>query len=145
MDLCIIWYNMGDMKKQLKVTHRKERNPNVWDRILVVQMIFFVYAHAETVDLFCRYPKGTSRWFRRFNEHSIDGSQDRSRSGRPFTVKWKVIDEIISHTSKTEIVVILKTLQTTIRNKTDKFFHITYVRKIMYEYDLSVNMPKKST
>ncbi|MDI1495626.1 MAG: hypothetical protein K8823_934 [Cenarchaeum symbiont of Oopsacas minuta] len=63
---------MDNLSKQLKDAHRKEREPNIRDRIVAVQMVHVNNMNiGEVAASLFRTPEWVNQWIERFDEKGI--------------------------------------------------------------------------
>ncbi|MDI1495114.1 MAG: Transposase [Cenarchaeum symbiont of Oopsacas minuta] len=134
---------MDNLSKQLKDAHRKEREPNIRDRIVAVQMVHVNNMNiGEVAAGLFRTPEWVNQWIERFDEKGIDGLRDLPRSGRPPLIKAHKLDKIISDAiDNTSITP--KIMKKVIFKKAKINFHITYVRKLLHKYGMTPKTPQR--
>ena len=130
--------------EDLKKAYKKEKNLKISRRMAAVNMVC-VYGKSmqETADYLMQCPNWVDMWVRRFKEGGLDALRDLPKSGRPCKVQHKrmdkIVNELVSQDKRTTPVM----LQQEIKKKTGIKFHITYVRKIMHQYNLTPKRPNR--
>ncbi len=132
---------MGETEREeLKEAYRKEKDPMVAARMLVVHMVYVRKAGIdETAAHLMRSARWVRNWLHRYDEGGLEGPRDLPRSGRPRRILRETIEQIINKTVQPKCTP--AGLQKRIHEETGTKLHITYIRKIMRMYDLS---PKES-
>ena len=132
---------MGETEREeLKEAYRKEKDPMVAARMLVVHMVYVRKVGIdETAAHLMRSARWVRNWLHRYDEGGLEGPRDLPRSGRPRRIPRETIEQIINKTVQPKCTP--AGLQRHIHEETGTKLHITYIRKIMRMYDLS---PKES-
>ena len=130
-----------DKLEQLEQAYKKE-NSKVAVRMLAVLMVLKDGKDLQyTAKTLHRCANWVRKWVDRFKVDGLDGLYDHPRSGRPSAIPKKQMDSIMSRVMLTLFTPVM--LQQTILYSTGIKFHITYVRKIMHQYDMSVKTAQK--
>ena len=95
----------------------------------------------ETASLQVRCSTRVREWLCRYDEGGLEGLRDIPRCGRPRRIPLGVIDGIIAKVSSRRITPL--ELQQSIHKDTGVKLHITHVRKIMHQHNLSPKAPRK--
>ena len=124
--------------ESLEIANKKE-NSKVTVRMLAVLMIL---KDGNELQFTANTLHHCTNWVRKWvNRFEVDGLYDRPRSGRPCTISKKRMDCIMSKVMLTLFTPVM--LQQSIFYSTGVKFHITHIRKIMHQYDMSAKSVKK--
>ncbi len=134
---------MDDTKlEELEKAYRKEKDYKVRIRMVSVRMVRVRNMSVEeTADIQGRSPNWVRNWLRRFDDGGLQGLRDLPRCGRPRKISRDIMDGIIARASCRRITP--SELQENIRKDAGVKLHITYVRKIMHQHNLSPKAPRK--
>ena len=122
--------------EELEKAYKKEKNHKVRARMVAVRV-----SVSETADIQGRCPNWVHNLLRRYDEGGLEGLRDLPKSGRPRRILRDTLDGIIAKVAYCGIIPV--DLQQRIRKETGVKLHITYVRKIMRQYNLSPKAPQK--
>ena len=128
--------------EELEKAYKKEKNHKVRARMVAVRMVRVRnMSVSETADIQGRCPNWVHNLLRRYDEGGLEGLRDLPRSGRPRRILRDTLDGIMAKVAYCGIIPV--DLQQRIRKETGVKLHITYVRKIMRQYNLSPKAPQK--
>ena len=128
--------------EELEKAYRKEKNHKVRARMVAVRMVRVRnMSVSETADIQGRCPNWVCNLLRRYDEGGLEGLRDLPKSGRPRRILRDTLDGIMAKVAYCGIIPV--DLQQRIRKETGVKLHITYVRKIMRQYNLSPKTPQK--
>ena len=128
--------------EELEKAYKKEKNHKVRARMVAVRMVRVRnMSVSETADIQGRCPNWVHNLLRRYDEGGLEGLRDLPKSGRPGRILRDTLDGIIAKVAYCGIIPV--DLQQRIRKETGVKLHITYVRKIMRQYNLSPKAPQK--
>ena len=128
--------------EELEKAYKKEKNHKVRARMVAVRMVRVRnMSVSETADIQGRCPNWVHNLLRRYDEGGLEGLRDLPKSGRPRRILRDTLDGIIAKVAYCGIIPV--DLQQRIRKETGVKLHITYVRKIMRQYNLSPKAPQK--
>ena len=121
---------------ELEKACKAEKNQAVRARIVAVRMVLFLgMSVTQTAEATVHCPTWVRKWLRRFDDGGLEGLRDLPRCGRSRKIPRKVLDEIIAEVVNSPFTPV--ELQQYIKMKTGVNFHITYIRKIMCQYNLT--------
>ena len=134
---------MNDTKlEELEKACKKEKDHKVRTRMVAVRMVRVLNMSVdETAKIQVRCPNWVRNWLRRFDDGGLQGLRDLPRCGRPRKIPRDVIDGIIARASCGRITP--SELQQKIRKDAGVKLHITHVRKIMHQHNLSPKAPRR--
>ena len=134
---------MNDTKREeLEKACKKEKDHRVRARMVAVRMVRVRNMPVEeTADILVRCPTWVSKWLRRYDEGCLQGLRDLPRCGRPRRVPRDVMDRIMARVAGSRITPV--GMQQHIRDEAGTNLHITYIRKIMHQYNLSPKVAQK--
>ena len=128
--------------EELEKAYRKEKNHKVRARMVTARMVRARnMSVSETADIQGRCPNWVHNLLRRYDEGGLEGLRDLPRSGRPRRILRDTLDGIMAKVAYCGIIPV--DLQQRIRKETGVKLHITYVRKIMRQYNLPPKAPQK--
>ena len=129
-----------DIKKLVKA-HKKEKDRNVADRMLLIIFIqrdkMYVTEAARRLN---RVRSWGVKWHRRYLGGRIDGLRDRPRSGRPPKVHKGIMKKVRRLVTKTACWE-AEEAQGFIKKMTGIEYNLTYVREMMRKWGFSMKVP----
>ena len=129
-------------EEKFKEAYRQEKDPKIIKRMLAVNMVLYRKEPTQHVaDLLMQCPNWVLRWVGRFEEGGIDALRDRPRTGRPPSVRPRIMEKIMSEACRTKTTP--EQVRQEIHRMANVLFHITYVRKLMRRRNLSVKRATK--
>ena len=134
---------MDDTKlEELEKAYKKEKDYKIRIRMVTVRMVRVRNMSVnETADIQGRSPNWVRNRLRRFDDGGLKGLRNLPRCGRPRRIPLDVIHGIIAKVSSRRITPL--ELQQSIHKDTGVKLHITYVRKIMHQHNLSPKAPRR--
>ncbi len=134
---------MDDTKREeLEKSCKKEKDHKVRTRMVAVRMVRVRNMPVEeAADILVRCPTWVRKWLRRYDEGGLQGLRDLPRCGRPRRVPRDVMDRIMARVAGSRITPV--GMQQHIRDEAGTNLHITYIRKIMHQYNLSPKVAQK--
>ena len=95
---------MAKTRGELYLAFKKEKDPKVRSRMLVVHMVRIrCLGIDETAENLMQCPNGVCMWVERYDLGGLDGLRDLHRSGKPRYVPAKALDRIISGIGRSRI------------------------------------------
>lgn len=124
----------------LEEAYKRERNPKVKERILMVMgVVDGKTTRQVAADLHCPQPN-VVYWKRRFEEEGLDGLRDRPRSGRPPKVaSWK-LERIKTLIEKKQCWTATEVMRL-IYEKTGVRYSLMHITRLLHSWGLSRKRP----
>ena len=127
--------------ERLVMEHKKEKDRNVEDRILLIILIhrdnMYIIKAARHLN---RSRSWGVKWNHRYQESGIAGLQDKPRSGRPPKVCKGIMRKIRKQIARIACWEV-KSVQSFINEMTGIKYNLTYVREMMRKWGFSIKVP----
>lgn len=132
-------------KNELIRLYRKETNPKVKERLLLVIKIEYdhiIPAYASD-ELHRSRPWGLY-WLKRYREEGIDGLKNRPKSGRPPDIPREVVYEIKNELASSKQGWTTKQVEDLIVRKSGGIrYHYTHIYRLMHKWGFKQKVPRK--
>ena len=127
--------------ERLVMEHKKEKDRNVADRILLIILIqrdnMYITKAARHLN---RSRSWGVKWNHRYQESGIAGLQDKPRSGRPPKVYKGIMRKIRKRIARIACWEV-ESVQSFINEMTGIKYNLTYVREMMRKWGFSIKVP----
>ena len=131
-------------KQELEALYRKEEDPRVKERLLlVVRVEGDGQIPAHVASELHRSRPWTSYWLERFREEGVDGLRDKPREGRPPKLSVEVQMEIKREISSRKEGWTTDQVTQLIEERGNVRYHFTHIYRLMYRWGFKEKVPRR--
>ena len=132
------------MHSKLDKAYRQESNPDVRERIFLVRRIVEDKQHIVNVAKeLHRCRAGDYKWYKRYNDHGLQGLKDRTRSGRPPDVPKDIMIKIRQELADSKTGWDFRQVMDLIYRKTGVRYHEVHIYRLLHKWGFSPKVPQK--
>jgi len=124
--------------------YRKESNPDVRERILLVRRVVEDKQHIVNVAKeLHRCRAWAYKWYRRYNDYGLQGLKDKAKTGRPPTVPKDVMVKIRKELADSNKGWDFRQVMDLIYKKSGVRYHEVHIYRLLHKWGFSPKVPQK--
>jgi transposase len=124
--------------------YRKESNPDVRERILLVRRVVEDKQHIVNVAKeLHRCRAWAYKWYRRYNDYGLQGLKDKAKTGRPPTVPKDVMVKIRKELADSNKGWDFRQVMDLIYKKSGVRYHEVHIYRLLHKWGFKSKVPQK--
>ena len=132
------------MHSTVDKAYRKESNPNVRERILLVRRVVDDKQHIVNVAKeLHRCRAWAYKWYRRYNDYGLQGLKDKAKTGRPPTVPKDVMVKIRKELADSNKGWDFRQVMDLIYKKSGVRYHEVHIYRLLHKWGFKSKVPQK--
>jgi transposase len=129
---------------KLDKAYGQESNPDVRERIFLVRRIVEDKQHIVNVAKeLHRCRSWAYKWYKRYNDHGLQGLKDRTRSGRPPDVPKDTMIKIRRELADSKTGWDFRQVMDLIYRKTGVRYHEVHIYRLLHKWGFKSKVPQK--